>query len=282
MRKWFSGELNYATTDEGARIGINQDGQPFPASMIDTSMFSLTWILRFKRAKAAYLRLRETEIYTEPAIRGIKRILRRQVVSPYFMNAWKLCGEEMQRYHREFQFQRVIVDGDFPSKLSMFFKGAAWPHGHFMDDLYGSLGAFSLNAAIDGFYLSRRSARRIRAEISQISIYMRDVFTFHDRTGAHLNGRIAKGSQYLGHWNKRGFIVVPVAVAAGEVQAADWLMRPVARSGIVNERYVYYPVRNRDYRDWQLRHRQGGDLILYSDRQVIHFLPDPFVVEFDL
>ena len=29
QRKWFAGELNYPTTDKGAVLGVNQDGQPF-------------------------------------------------------------------------------------------------------------------------------------------------------------------------------------------------------------------------------------------------------------
>ena len=31
------------------------------------------------------------------------------------------------------------------------------------------------------------------------------------------------------------------------------------------EDMIYYPVRNRSFRDWQMKHQQGGDFIAYSD-----------------
>jgi len=281
MRKWFAGELNYATADQGTGIVLNQHGNPFPSNMIDTTMFKLKWILGFTRAKSAYKRLLETEIYNPATVKILRKIFLRQTTMPYFQNAWELSGGDMQNYHLTFQFQRAVVDFDMNDKLDMFFKGMAWPDGYFMDDLYGSLGAFSLNAAVDGFFLHRSSAYRMRAEIKRISIYMRDVFTFFDRPGTHLNGKVERGSQYLGHWNKYGFIVVPIGTIAGEINGAEWLMRPVARGGMVTNRYVYYPVRNQDYRDWQLRHNRGGDLILYSDRMVLNLF-NPIIVEFDL
>ncbi|MES2011742.1 MAG: DUF6402 family protein [Pseudomonadota bacterium] len=209
MRKWFAGELNCATADQGTGIVLNQHGNPFPSNMIDTTMFKLKWILGFTRAKSAYKRLLETEIYNPATVKILRKIFLRQTTMPYFQNAWELSGGDMQNYHLTFQFQRAVVDFDMNDKLDMFFKGMAWPDGYFMDDLYGSLGAFSLNAAVDGFFLHRSSAYRMRAEIKRISIYMRDVFTFFDRPGTHLNGKVERGSQYLGHWNKYGFIVVP-------------------------------------------------------------------------
>ena len=42
---------------------------------------------------------------------------------------------------------------------------------------------------------------------------------------------------------------------------------------------MFYTVRNRDYREWQLKHRQGGDLVLYSNRYRMR-LREPMVFEF--
>ncbi|WP_206999979.1 DUF6402 family protein [Trinickia mobilis] len=83
------------------------------------------------------------------------------------------------------------------------------------------------------------------------------------------------------HWNKTGFIIVPAAVLLGEISAADWLKYAVAKDGIISDSTVYHPVRNKNYRNWQLKHKQGGDLVLYSDRRVIKF-PEPYLVEFSL
>lgn len=281
MRKWLAGDLNYANTDDGAKFGINQNGKPFPPNMIDTTMFKLDWILGFGRAREKYEQLVDEAIYSKKANNAIAKIFRRHQPSPCYRDAWKLCDGDMQKYHAEFQFQFVLIDAENTDKFIMFLRGAVMPHGLLMDDLYGSLGAFSLNAAIGGFFVGMVNDRRARVEILDISLYMRDVFTFHDRKESHLGGAIERGSQYLGHWNKKGFVIVPSATALGEVTTGDWIMAPIARNGMITEDGVYYPVRNRDYRDWQLEHNQGGDLILYSDRRLMR-LPSPIVVEFDL
>ena len=281
MRKWFAGELNYATTDEGARLGINQDGKPFPASMIDTTMFKLDWILDFPRAKEKYDELVDLGIYSQAAKDALIRLFWRHKPSPYYRDGWKLSEGDMHRYHREFQFQLARVDSDFSDKLFMFMRGAAAPNGLFMDDLYGSLGAFTLNVAIGGHYFCGGRAGRGRVEVHDIAIYTRDVFTLHDRDNSYLNGAIKSGSQYLGHWNKKGFIIVPGATLAGEATTWDWPLFPVARDGMITESGIYYPVRNRDYREWQMKHKQGGDLVLYSDKKLLR-LQTPLVVEFDL
>ncbi|WP_309491373.1 DUF6402 family protein [Trinickia mobilis] len=281
MRKWFAGELNYANTDDGARFGINQNGKPFPPSMIDTNMFKLDWILGFPRAKEKYDELIDVEIHSNAARREIIRMFGRHNPSPYYRDGWKLSERNMHQYHKEFQFQLTKVDSGFSDKLFMFLRGAAAPNGLFMDDLYGSLGAFTLNAAIGGHYFYGRQGGRMRVEVHDIAIYMRDVFTFHDRNNSYLHGAIKSGSQYLGHWNKKGFIIVPGATLAGEMTTWDWPMFPVARDGMISDGNIYYPVRNKDYRQWQLKHGQGGDLVLYSDKRLLR-LKVPLIVEFDL
>ncbi len=280
MRKWLAGELNYASTNAGAVKGINQDGKPFLLSMTDTTTFKLDWILGFPRAKKRYDELVTKNIFEPKAEIALKSICSRYQPSPYYVDTWELCGGDINLYHKEFQFQLSRVDSDNSDKFLMFIKGAAMPNGILMDDLYGSLGAFSFNAALGGFFYERVGPTRTRIIIKEISLYMRDVFTFHDRTDKTLVV-IPNGTQYLGHWNKTGFIIVPGATALGELSKADWVMYPVARGGIISESTVYYPLRNKDYRDWQLKHKQGGDLILYSDRNKLRF-SDPWVVEFDL
>ncbi|WP_420996880.1 DUF6402 family protein [Cupriavidus sp. 30B13] len=280
MRKWFSGELNYANTDLGATKGINQGGEPFPASMIDTTMFTMEWILSFSRARNKYDELVGKIIFSQDSKKAIKGILARYEPSPYYFDAWEICGGDFGGYHREFQFQLNRVDAENKDKFLMFIRGAVLPNGVLMDDLYGALGAFSLYAALDGFYYKKIGPARVRLIIMSISIYMKDVFTFHDRSDKTV-GVIPNGTQYLGHWNKTGFIIIPFDTVVGEVSKADWLMSPVARWGMVSSDMVYYPVRNKDYRAWQLKHRQGGDLIIYSDRRILRFR-DPWVMDFNL
>ncbi|WP_287727587.1 DUF6402 family protein [Burkholderia sp.] len=32
---------------------------------------------------------------------------------------------------------------------------------------------------------------------------------------------------------------------------------------------VYYPVRNNSFREWQQRHRRGGDFVIFSDHRYV-------------
>ena len=273
QRKWFAGELNYANSDEGAIKGINQDGKPFPKSMIDTTMFTLDWILKFTRAKEKFDELISEKLFNQDAYKSLQQKFSRWKPSPYCVNAWKISGEDIHEHHRQFQYQRNAVDSDFFSKLMMFAKGSTKPNGIWMDDLYGALGGFSFYAAIDSFSYFRPRPGLTRLSIDGVSIYMRDAFTFHDRSAE-------RGSQYLGHWNKTGFIIVPAAAAIGEISKSDSLVNPVSPGGTVSDDTVYYPVKNNDYRNWQMRHKQGGDLIFYSNRWRVP-LRESVVMEFN-
>lgn len=179
----------------------------------------------------------------------------------------------MHKFHGQYQYQFKLVDGDGIEKFSMFLSGVAWKNGRFMDDLYGALGAFAFCLAL-GTYRYTASATHGRLEIREVYAYMRDVFTFHDRSTEW-------GTQYLGHWNRTGFIVIPFSTAAGELTKSDWASFPVKKVGVISDYNVYYPVRNKEYREWQLKYKQGGDLVLYSDIQIIQF-QTPKIIEFDL
>lgn len=88
QRKWFAGELNYVTTDEGAVSGINQDGNPFPSSMIDTTMFKLDWILKFPRAKKNFDDLLKNKIFNKAATRALARKFSKIAPSSNFIDSW--------------------------------------------------------------------------------------------------------------------------------------------------------------------------------------------------
>lgn len=272
QRRWFAGTLNYANTDEGAVHGINQNGQPFPSSMIDTTTCTLDWILRFPRAKEAFELLQRPEwLFSGKAINALNSTFRKVAPTSQCLSTWKVCSGNIDEYHRRFHFQHITVDTNFISKSKMAIKGSIDPL--WMDDLYGALGAFSFYVAVDSFsWLFYRNGRA-RLEIYGLSIYARDVFTFLDRSDQ-------KGTQYLGHWNKTGFIVIPEATIAGELAKSDGYMYPVAVNNLVTERKVYYPVRNKDYRNWQIKHQQGGDFIIYSNRVNVP-LSKTVVFEFD-
>lgn len=194
MRKWFAGELNYCTTIPGAASGINQDGKPFPPSMIDTTMFTLDWILQYPRARTAFEDLIAYGIYSPATKDVIESKFRGKKPTPYFRDGWSECEGDLHKFHAMYQFQLARVDADIDAKFAMLLRGSALPNGIFMDDLYGSLGTFAFYAAIDEHYFYPRGNGG-RLVIHSLCVYMRDVFTFFDRDA---------NTQYLGHWNKMG------------------------------------------------------------------------------
>ncbi|WP_425128494.1 DUF6402 family protein [Burkholderia metallica] len=48
--------------------------------------------------------------------------------------------------------------------------------------------------------------------------------------------------------------------------AADipWVEYPVAVGDVRVAGNVYYPVRNNSFREWQQRHRRGGDFVIFQ------------------
>ncbi|WP_421095513.1 DUF6402 family protein [Ralstonia mannitolilytica] len=278
QRKWFAGELNYITSDKGEKLGLNQDGKQFPPSMIDTTMFKMDWILKFERAKEKYDELVRRRIFSENAKKTLVSKVVKSEPSPYIVDVWDLCGRDMQKLHNHWQYQFIDVDANGGEQFAMLFRGVQWKSGRFMDDLYGALGAFAFYLALGRYryttYVTYERRQRGRLEIHEVFAYMRDIFTFYDRPS---DG----GSQYLGHWNKGGFIVVPAAFAAGRITKSRWARFPVAKNGALQDWTVYYPVSNDDYRNWQIEHKQGEDLILYSDMRKIYF-HRPIIIDFDL
>jgi hypothetical protein len=111
--------------------------------------------------------------------------------------------------------------------------------------------------------------------VTHIVVYVTDGYSFEGPSDTR--------SQYLGHWSKEGVIVVP-AYAGANLAGLPWLDYPVTAGNSAESLYqpgkVYYPVRNLSFRDWQLRHRRGGDFIIYSDWKSIR-LEKPIRVYFE-
>jgi hypothetical protein len=121
-------------------------------------------------------------------------------------------------------------------------------------------------------------------EVTHIYVYAQDSYSFGDITRQ-------KASQYLGHWNRNGVILVPAAVASDRAnrygidiqwrdspQSADGFDKPVdtlkGMFGEMRKQDVYYPVRNGDYSKWRAKFNRGGDFLIFTKPKKIQ-LPKP-------
>jgi hypothetical protein len=137
-------------------------------------------------------------------------------------------------------------------------------------------------------------------QVTHAWVYAKDSYSFHDS---------GPSSQYLGHWNKNGVIVLPAAVAAsvGMKKIADaskgiysfefqknliqWLnnkrielwdsevsLFPVDIGGSLLEKDIYFPVRNRDYHLWRKAKDRGGDFLIMTQPTLIK-LDQPIMLD---
>jgi hypothetical protein len=268
MRKWFAGQLNYPVNDEGDEKQINQLGQPFPPSMIDTSTIKMDWILSFPRARRKFEELQGNAVIQSPAARNeLEKILRRCLAAgcKYRLNAWEEVNHDIQELHRQFQFQNIGVDTSPGDKAMLLVRtntsGTGVP-----DDLAGALGGFALYAAIERAQLDWVTPKKVKVIVTHINLYMKDVYSFYDRSDQ-------KASQYLGHWNRNGVRLVPADLAVSLLNTNDWLDYPVATNWPWQTTNVYYPIHNKNFLDWQKKYQQGGDILLFSDTKTIQLKP---------
>ncbi len=140
------------------------------------------------------------------------------------------------------------------------------------DDLTGALGAFNFYAAVAR---ATFDAENEKATVTHIVVYVRDGYSFEGATDSR--------SQYLGHWSKNGVVIVPSYTAAN-LADQPWFDFPVVAGSTIANLHepgkVYYPVRNRSFREWQARHHRGGDFIIFSDYRPI-MLAKPITVYFE-
>jgi hypothetical protein len=255
MERWFAGILNYAPTGDDLKAEINQKGEPYPSSMYDTTTIAMNWVLKFKRAEEKYLDLLANRIHRKIALDKLKSALMpfRNINSSF--NTWNVCKNDMSALHRHFTFQYVSVGSSLSEKIDDFIESQFNRNG-VPDDLTGALGAFNLHAAPADVKIEYPQREAV---VSSIYVYVKDSYDFTDEPGSV--------SQYLGHWSSKGVIVVPYNGLTGKLNIPSlYLPYPVARGDMRVKGNVYYPVHNKDFRQWAIRHQRGGDFIIFSDR----------------
>jgi|GEM_PF-1259650 len=307
-RKWFEGKA-HVIEDESKVIE--------PAEFVDKDTLKLDWILKIGTVRERYAHLLATglkpsveeNIYNSRAQNILVGVLSKFIAqhNNYFSGTLDTlieCGGDIQVLHQRFQFQHVLVSmlnvlGGVPRIADKKVRDA-----EVMNDLAASLANFNLYAAIATAKISTsqymrystpwQSCTRTKVEITHIWAYAKDSYSFNDKTSA---------SQYLGHWNRRGVIVAYdafAAQAASEFSAQkisknfvyedgneprpylppvpEQLNKPVDTGNSMKEKEVFYPVRNRDFRNWRDVKKRGGDFVIYSNCEKVK-LPTPMVID---
>lgn len=284
-RRWFNGRKHEIPDDRH---------YVYPDDMVDTKIVSLDFVLKHRKAKARYDNLIKNAIYEDASIDAIKRAMRNLLEKKFIGNdvaysgeidAFAHSGKDIQKLHSEFQFQREAVSN---------FDTMDWSYS--LTDLTASLANFSFIAAIanarvytEKYYSYPKGMPMVyccqsKVEVTHIYVYARDSYSFRDRPGR-------KASQYLGHWNNTGVVLVADAVVSDLAIRHDYDIqwgnspfgdegfdRPVdtlkGMFGEMRKQDVYYPVRNSDYLKWREKFNRGGDFAIYTEPKKIK-LPMP-------
>jgi hypothetical protein len=292
-RRWFNGR-NHAIPKDELYV--------YPDDMVDTETVSLEFILKHSKARGKYHKLINSEIYDEEATKAIKAKMGKWLAAKFVdkgiaysgdLDILKLCRGDIQQLHNDFLFRRVEVSN---------FDTLTWDFG--LTDLTASLAHFSFIAAIANariysakYFSYPKGAAPVHCceptiEVTHIYVYARDSYSFADRPGK-------KASQYLGHWNRSGVVLVADAAAAdlsnkftksdiqwGDIPYdGDGFDKPVdlLRGMFVKPMRkpdVFYPVRNTDYQKWREKFNRGGDFLICTKPRKIK-LPKPIKLTMD-
>ena len=256
QERWFAGQENYSRTPLDLQKEIDQHGNRYASSMVDSTTIKMDWVLSFPRAKKAFDELTRINLKNPRSTKILKDIL-----APYKNRndivAWNLADSDFLQLHQKFQFQLIGVNATWASRISQFLKREIFSAG-VPDDLTGALGSFNFYAAVRYATFNRSGTT---ATVSDISVYVRDPYEFSDE-------------QYLGHWSETHVAVVPTHQLA---PVSAWLDFPVVDGDIYEKGSVLYPVKNEDYRQWRQKNNRGGDFMIYSDRKNVR-LDSPITV----
>lgn len=260
MRHWFAGRANYSRTRDDVVNGIDQNGKPFEPDMINDSILTLDWLLRFAIAKKAHDKLLETDVYSERAANIIRKHVNTIIAcraKPFTsLNGWVDSGRNVDALHRNFQFQLVKVESPVADMAVTLINDKVDPvHG--VNDLTAALGNFFLYAALGDISITRRWNTKHAVRVESVYVYARDSYSFLDEK--------ENASQYLGHWSSKAIFLVPM-LATYKGGVGPWISAPLVdvKASIYEKGAIMYPVSNASYREWRERHHQGGDFLAYT------------------
>jgi hypothetical protein len=244
--------------------------QTYPKDKVDTTSISLGWLRDLPKVEERYQALLGNLSSTN-ALRELRKNFTNHLATysnmSHDLNTLEHCQGDWQTVHTLFQFQLEAVSmlDTMTDTLGMTDVTAALANFNF----YAAVARANITPKIYNVYNTPTGTQRCSkstVKVTHIWVYAKDSYSFQDG---------GQSSQYLGHWNKHGVIVLPAAVAAsvGMASAAatikpywkeaanminalrveywnDKVERyPLDIGSSLAEKDVYYPVRNRDYRN---------------------------------
>lgn len=228
MERWFTSP-SFIITDD---IKMQFYGQPLliKEQNYDDKIVKMKWYLSFPGMKEHVIKLSQT--YLTPNSK--KELLKKLVIANIRKDGDYLCP----------------MNPESARELNAVCQIQTKPMGHLLDtinDIYGSLGEYSLQLAVIGILKVPKTGRAY-FQIHKMGIYIKDLFEFN-------------GFQFLGLWTQEKCLGKAEIVShslKGAAAAESYTPMEEITSPVF---FVY----NSDFREWREKHNMGGDFIIYSD-----------------
>jgi Family of unknown function (DUF6402) len=231
MKRWAVGAA--WTMPDTIKLGT-ADPMQLPANQFDDTIVTMSWLLKFKRAKTAY-----DEVISKAVSVNAQVVLKERLATAGWKSgAFVLGNVNLPARSLERTCQTNYVQ--FGSLTDT------------VDEFFGAIGKASVKVAVVGNVAPSANKKHV-FNITKLGVYLRDTYDFND------DGFF---SQPLGVWSKdRCLSKVEMAAyytdKANRLNPTNWLLPPP------------YPgfegVDNSTIREWRKSSGKGGDFVIYSD-----------------
>ena len=248
LRQWF-GNQSYAVQSQAQKDCIS--GAPYyPADQVNASFLKHKDLLRVERVKLAYERIKTQEfLQSKAAHDALTKILRKTPAGTVDIDATQEFGGNLQQMHRKYAFASVTIGAQFPENFNDIRIEPLDKSKQVSDDLELALGEFRWYAAIDRAHVFYNGRTTRRIQVQSVAIYVMAPYGFDD---------FEQTIEYRGHFSKKHIALVTTGTWANYTVYSGKDMHA--------KNAVMWPVFNQDHRQWRDKHKQGGDMLLFSER----------------
>ncbi|HIF9078217.1 TPA: DUF6402 family protein [Photobacterium damselae] len=248
MEYWFNNELNEFTPESKSKM-FEGDARNIPIKFANTSIVKMDWAIKYSQVKNGIDDL--IERWNSPA--GINQLKKRL----------KQAGWDGKNTVFLGQTESVIVQD---ACYQVNFKSIG---GFFdvIDDWYGAIGNANLKVTVRGF--STTFDGKPFFIVEKVGFYLKDTYDFlSDKKWTRIGL-----AEPLGVWGKNG-----VLNKKEMILYMDSYTKHIY--GYLARKYFgFVPVSNNDFRQWQRKHKKGGDYIVFSDVYWIDPLPNQKLID---
>ncbi|MDC9581079.1 DUF6402 family protein [Xenorhabdus sp. PR6a] len=244
MKHWFSIKPVFKFNDKIRGEFVNGNAMKIPKERVNDSIVKMDWARRYE--------IVNSKIYELKNIWASKKGKARLFGEIFDINKSK---EKNGVIHIGYEISAIELD-----YLSQINRISFGDYLDTMDELMGAIGVGTLKVAVRGYFDTRENKKKFTVE--KLGFYIKDTYDFTDKynpTRNILSDGSNIASEPLGIWSRQGVVPrkeIPVYMASFTSGAFGWLYK--------NYR-GYVPVFNRDFREWQNIHDEGGDFVVFSD-----------------